>query len=133
VYVRDSKNIISYQGKPIWGPDHTSTLDTVNNLSILYAGQRKLDGAEKMYRRALPGGPRSHINIFQTNFTTVESHASWDQVPKDIESFSAKRPKTRRRGHPRNMDTESVDDGLEELATHPPPAPFGFRDHKDGH
>jgi hypothetical protein len=24
----------------------------------------------------------------RTNFTTVESHASWDQVPKDIESFN---------------------------------------------
>jgi hypothetical protein len=64
VYVRDSKNVIGYQEKPIWGPDHTSTLDTVNNLDILYAGQGKLDGAEKMYRRALPGRPRSHINIF---------------------------------------------------------------------
>ena len=38
-----------------WGPDHTSTLATVNNLGNLYADQGKLDEAEKMYQRALQG------------------------------------------------------------------------------
>ncbi|KAN0067790.1 TPR-like protein [Elaphomyces granulatus] len=38
-----------------WGPDHMSTLDTVNNLGLLYADQGKLDEAEKMYQRALQG------------------------------------------------------------------------------
>ena len=38
-----------------WGPDHTSTLDTVNNLGALYADQGKHSEAEKMYRRALDG------------------------------------------------------------------------------
>ena len=38
-----------------WGPDHTSTLDTVNNLGLLYKSQCKLDEAEKMYQRALQG------------------------------------------------------------------------------
>ncbi|KAN0072988.1 HET domain containing protein [Elaphomyces granulatus] len=37
------------------GPDHTSTLLTVNNLGLLYADQGKLDEAEKMYQRALQG------------------------------------------------------------------------------
>ncbi|OXV05922.1 hypothetical protein Egran_06309 [Elaphomyces granulatus] len=37
------------------GPDHTSTLETVNNLGILYADQGKLDEAEEMYQRALQG------------------------------------------------------------------------------
>ncbi|ERF75445.1 hypothetical protein EPUS_00238 [Endocarpon pusillum Z07020] len=37
------------------GPDHTSTLDTVNNLGILYRDQGKLDEAEEMYMRALAG------------------------------------------------------------------------------
>jgi tetratricopeptide (TPR) repeat protein len=37
------------------GRDHTSTLDTVNNLGILYADQGKLDKAEEMYQRALEG------------------------------------------------------------------------------
>ena len=38
-----------------WGPDHTSTLDTVNNLGNLYKNQGKLVEAEEMYRRALAG------------------------------------------------------------------------------
>ena len=44
------------QGKEkAWGPEHTSTLVTVNNLGNLYADQGKLDEAEKMYQRALQG------------------------------------------------------------------------------
>jgi Tfp pilus assembly protein PilF len=47
-------------------PEHTSTLDTVNNLGLLYANQGKLDEAEKMYQRALQGGRRhsvqTHVN-----------------------------------------------------------------------
>jgi Flp pilus assembly protein TadD len=35
-----------------WGPDHTSTLDTVNNLGVLYADQGRLGDAERMYNRA---------------------------------------------------------------------------------
>ena len=38
-----------------WGLEHISTLDTVNNLGILYAEQGKLAEAEKMYQRA-PNG-----------------------------------------------------------------------------
>ncbi|PQE18241.1 Tetratricopeptide-like helical domain protein [Rutstroemia sp. NJR-2017a BBW] len=37
------------------GPDHISTLDTVNNLGILYSDQGKLAEAETMYLRALEG------------------------------------------------------------------------------
>ncbi|KAF2625508.1 FabD/lysophospholipase-like protein [Macroventuria anomochaeta] len=37
------------------GPKHTSTLNTVNNLGLLYADQGKLAEAEKMYQRALQG------------------------------------------------------------------------------
>jgi hypothetical protein len=36
------------QGKEkVWGPDHTSTLDTVNNLGNLYVNQGKLDEADR--------------------------------------------------------------------------------------
>jgi tetratricopeptide (TPR) repeat protein len=35
------------------GPDHKSTLHTVNNLGLLYRDQGKLDEAEQMYQRAL--------------------------------------------------------------------------------
>jgi tetratricopeptide (TPR) repeat protein len=37
------------------GPEHTSTLDTVNNLGVLYADQGRLGDAEAMYERALRG------------------------------------------------------------------------------
>ena len=37
------------------GPDHISTLGTVNNLGLLYRSQGKLDEAEKMYQWALQG------------------------------------------------------------------------------
>ncbi|KAK8054772.1 nephrocystin-3 [Apiospora phragmitis] len=44
------------QGKEkAWGPDHTSTLSTVNNLAILYKAQGRMDEAETMYQRALQG------------------------------------------------------------------------------
>jgi Tfp pilus assembly protein PilF len=38
-----------------WGAEHTSTLDTVNNLGLLYADQGKMAEAEAMYLRALQG------------------------------------------------------------------------------
>jgi tetratricopeptide (TPR) repeat protein len=38
-----------------WGREHTSTLDTVNNLGLLYAIQGRLQEAEAMYERALAG------------------------------------------------------------------------------
>jgi tetratricopeptide (TPR) repeat protein len=38
-----------------WGAEHTSTLDTVNNLGNLYADQGKMAEAEAMYVRALRG------------------------------------------------------------------------------
>jgi Flp pilus assembly protein TadD len=44
------------------GPDHTSTLDTVNNLGILYWNQGRLVDAETMFDRAatlnLPPPPK---------------------------------------------------------------------------
>jgi tetratricopeptide (TPR) repeat protein len=38
-----------------FGLDHSSTLDTVNNLGLLYADQGRLGEAEQMYMRALRG------------------------------------------------------------------------------
>ena len=37
------------------GPDHMSTLDTVNNLGLLYADQGKLDKAKEMYQARARG------------------------------------------------------------------------------
>lgn len=36
-----------------WGAEHTSTLDTVNNLGNVYKNQGKMKEAEEMYLRAL--------------------------------------------------------------------------------
>jgi tetratricopeptide (TPR) repeat protein len=38
-----------------WGPDHTSTLDTINNLGNLYSDQGQFGDAERMYNCALAG------------------------------------------------------------------------------
>ena len=53
-----------------WGPEHISTLDTINNLGNLYPDQGKMAEAEKMYERALEGyekawGPE-HISTLDT-------------------------------------------------------------------
>jgi tetratricopeptide (TPR) repeat protein len=50
IYVRALKG-----KEKAWGPDHMSTLDTVNNLGALYSDQGKLAKAEAMYVRALKG------------------------------------------------------------------------------
>ena len=52
------------------GPDHTSTLATVNNLANLYLNQGRLSDAERMYNRALARkgkalGP-DHISTLNT-------------------------------------------------------------------
>jgi len=54
------------------GPNHTSTLDTVNNLGNLYFNQGKLVEAEKMYERALQGkeealGPNHTLTLNTVN------------------------------------------------------------------
>ncbi|SLM38170.1 nb-arc and tpr domain protein [Lasallia pustulata] len=38
-----------------WGPEHASTLGTINRLGDLYADQGKMAEAEAMYRRPLEG------------------------------------------------------------------------------
>ncbi|KAJ6116162.1 hypothetical protein N7523_005571 [Penicillium sp. IBT 18751x] len=42
------------------GPDHTSTLDAVNNLGLLYKDQEKLEDAEGSYR-----GVQDNQNVAQ--------------------------------------------------------------------
>jgi tetratricopeptide (TPR) repeat protein len=52
------------------GPDHTSTLETVNNLGALYRDQGKLAEAEQMYQRALAGKDKAlgldHTSTLET-------------------------------------------------------------------
>ena len=70
-----------------WGPDHTSTLSTVNNLGNLYADQGKLVEAEEMYRRALDG----YINARGSN------HPSTRLIARNL-SLLRERKSTRKKG-----------------------------------
>jgi tetratricopeptide (TPR) repeat protein len=54
-----------------WGPDHTSTLSTVNNLGLLYYSQGKLEEAEKMYSRALVGKEKAWGPDHTSTLSTV--------------------------------------------------------------
>jgi tetratricopeptide (TPR) repeat protein len=62
-----------------WGPDHTSTLDTVNNLGNLYADQGKLEEAEKMYERTLRGYEKAlgseHVLTYIPALNTMQNLA----------------------------------------------------------
>lgn len=53
------------------GPEHTSTLDTVNNLGLLYSDQGKLTEAEKMYQQALEGNERALGTEHTSTLNTV--------------------------------------------------------------
>jgi tetratricopeptide (TPR) repeat protein len=87
----------------LWGkeealrPDHTSTLNTVNNLGLLYADQGKLAEAEKMYIRALWGYKdalslklmSSYLLALKTLFAFSDLFSQTDQkdiVKGDIQS-----------------------------------------------
>ncbi|KAL5330675.1 hypothetical protein ACEPPN_000194 [Leptodophora sp. 'Broadleaf-Isolate-01'] len=59
-----------------WGPDHTSTLDTVNNLAVLYADQGKLIEAEQMYQRALQGYEKAWGPEHTSTLRTVNNLAA---------------------------------------------------------
>ncbi|KAL5318058.1 hypothetical protein ACEPPN_015162 [Leptodophora sp. 'Broadleaf-Isolate-01'] len=65
------------QGKEkAWGPEHMSTLSTVNNLGILYADQGKLDEAEQMYQRALQGYEKAWGPEHTSTLSTVNNLAA---------------------------------------------------------
>jgi tetratricopeptide (TPR) repeat protein len=58
------------------GPDHTSTLLTVNNLSLLYGDQGKLAEAEQMYVRALAGREKALGPDHTSTLSTVNNLGS---------------------------------------------------------
>lgn len=67
-------------------PDRTSTLDTVNNLSVLYGDQGKLNEAEQMCLRALAGyekalGP-DHTSTLQTVNKLDSQYADQGELDK---------------------------------------------------
>jgi tetratricopeptide (TPR) repeat protein len=58
------------------GPEHTSTLDTVNNLGRLYADQGKVAEAEEMYMRALRGYEKALGSEHTSTLDTVNNLGS---------------------------------------------------------
>ena len=55
------------------GPEHTSTLDTVNTLGNLYAGLGRFDEAESLLHRALHGFKKSLGPGHTSTLNTVDS------------------------------------------------------------
>ncbi|KAG9657517.1 hypothetical protein KCV03_g10180, partial [Aureobasidium melanogenum] len=60
------------RGKAL-GPEHTSTLDTVNNLGSLYRRQGRLAEAEAMYKRALAGYEKALGREHTSTLSTVNN------------------------------------------------------------
>jgi tetratricopeptide (TPR) repeat protein len=58
-----------------WGEKHTSTLDTVNNLAVLYADQGKMKEAEEMYLQALRGKEEAWGEKHTSTLDTVNNLA----------------------------------------------------------
>jgi tetratricopeptide (TPR) repeat protein len=58
-----------------FGPDHTITLDVVNDIGGLYQEQHRLEDAEKMYLRALQGRQKAQVSedLMVTEFNNLGS------------------------------------------------------------
>jgi tetratricopeptide (TPR) repeat protein len=54
-------------------PDHPSTLNTDNNLGLLYAYQGRLEEAEKMYGQALAGYKKALGAVHTSTLNTVNN------------------------------------------------------------
>jgi Tfp pilus assembly protein PilF len=71
-----------------WGPEHTSTLGTVNNLGLLYADQGKLVEAKQMYQRALQGYEKAvgvdNAMTYPPALNTIENLGSLFERQGDI-------------------------------------------------
>jgi len=55
------------------GPEHTSTLDTVNNLGALYSNQGRYGDAEVMHKRALAGYEKALGSEHTSTLSTVNN------------------------------------------------------------
>ena len=58
-----------------WGAEHTSTLDTVNNLGILYSNQGKVAKTEEILLRALKGKGKVWGTEYISTLDTVNNLA----------------------------------------------------------
>jgi tetratricopeptide (TPR) repeat protein len=70
------------------GPEHTSTLGTVNNLGLLYADQGKLVEAEQMFQRALQGYEKAvgvdNVTTYPPALNTIKNLGSLFEYRSDI-------------------------------------------------
>jgi tetratricopeptide (TPR) repeat protein len=79
-----------------WVSEHTSTLDTVNNLRLLYADRGKLVKAEQMYQRALQGykkalGPvsvKTYVPALNTTQNLAILYKQLSRVSEAKEAYS---------------------------------------------
>ncbi|KAF2261311.1 hypothetical protein CC78DRAFT_583855 [Lojkania enalia] len=75
------------------GPEHTSTLSTVNNLGNLYKSLGRLDDAEEMYRRALQGYEKAikpeNVPTYLPALTTMWGFASLCDCQHRVEDARA--------------------------------------------
>ncbi|KAG9994238.1 hypothetical protein KCU78_g18530, partial [Aureobasidium melanogenum] len=67
----------------VLGPEHTSTLDTVNNLGLLYADQGRLAEAEEMYKRALAGYERALGPKHKYTIETAQDIRALRMLPRE--------------------------------------------------
>jgi Tfp pilus assembly protein PilF len=58
-----------------WRAEHTSTLDTANNLGLFYKNQGKMVNAEEMYVRALRGYEKAWDVAYTSTLDTVNNLA----------------------------------------------------------
>ena len=72
-----------------WGPEHPSTLITVNNLGLLYADQCKIEEAEAMYQRALEGFEKVLGLEHKTTLTTFNNLVRFSESQGKIEEAEA--------------------------------------------
>ena len=70
------------------GRDHTSTLETVNNLGVLYGQQGKLAEAESMYQRALLGHARNPLSSAKSH---PDLFYNMGLLCRDLQSFERAR------------------------------------------
>jgi tetratricopeptide (TPR) repeat protein len=94
------------------GADHTSTLDIVNNLGILYQDQGELDRAEQMYQRALAGYEKalranhtSTLNTVNNLGNLYRSQGKLDQAEQMYQRALAGREKALGADHTSTLNT----------------------------
>jgi tetratricopeptide (TPR) repeat protein len=107
-----------------YGPDHIETLDTVNNIGILYKEQGMLLKAEQVYQRALQGYEKAigidNITTYPPKLNTIENlghlYKRQGDIVKARTMYSKAligNEKVFGPDHPRSQDLRADIDGLD--------------------